>query len=354
MLNVRCPVCEKQLERATLPPRHHYYRCREHGFWAHLHFFRSFPGSEFIERSLLQLRQGPFPLAANEERRPCSFCKKPTQKTYLEAGSQTVVDQCFHCDMTWFDLGELEGFMPSSAPPKPKGDLRLTFPSQQEGMMGLVDSFHPLQLLGLPVENERSRPKGQAVLTFGLLIGIFLFTARGLQSETFFLMNQFDPGAPFRHGGFTFLTGTLLHASWWHFFGNAYFFYVVADNIEEEFGPGLLLALFFLSAFGGKALYLVSGGQQPTIGASAGILGLLVFYCLRFPRNTFDLGFIIRFRLFNLRFPAPFFLVFYLAPQLLGAFLQYTGGHSSINYLGHFGGALVGLIFHWAQPRSPA
>ena len=101
-------------------------------------------------------------------------------------------------------------------------------------------------------------------------------------------------------------------------------------------------------------LHIVTDPQSeiPCVGASGGISGVIVYYALQFPKAR--LGLLIRY-LFVFKwlyFPAYFGLIFWVALQGFGAYLQIQG-LSNESALAHLGGAGVGVIawFIWKGPR---
>src|SRR5258707_595099 len=73
------------------------------------------------------------------------------------------------------------------------------------------------------------------------------------------------------------LTSMFLHGGWGHILGNALFFYVFGNNIEDSMGPGRFLVFYLLSGLVAAGAHLASAPTSPvpTVGASGAISGIL-------------------------------------------------------------------------------
>ena len=147
-----------------------------------------------------------------------------------------------------------------------------------------------------------------------------------------------------RHYGLTFITSFFLHGGIFHLLGNLYFLLIFGDNVEDFLGRTKYLLLITLSAFAGDILHIIADprSQVPSIGASGGIAGVLVYYCLQFPKAK--VGMLMWFRW--LRIPVGWMLAFWIAGQIIGT-IQQLSGFGSISALAHLGGAIVGVLFWW-------
>jgi membrane associated rhomboid family serine protease len=161
------------------------------------------------------------------------------------------------------------------------------------------------------------------------------------------------PALAGRWHGLTFFTSFFLHAGVFHLIGNLYFLCICGDNVEDFLGWPRYLLLIVLAAFAGDLLHLVADPRSniPSIGASGGIAGVIVFYALQFPHIR--LGFLFRYWFYFrwIRLPAWFALVLWLLFQFIDAGQQLTGA-SAVSSLAHLGGAVVGLLA-WLLWRKP-
>jgi rhomboid protease GluP len=135
------------------------------------------------------------------------------------------------------------------------------------------------------------------------------------------------------------LTPILLHASIPHILFNMYALYIIGIGLERYFGHGRYLLLYVLGGFTGNVLsFLLSSGYS--VGASTAIFGLIGAQGVFLYQNRKLLGAQFGRAIGNVIFIVVVNLVFDFVPG------------SGIDYWGHIGGLLGGLIFTWfAGPR---
>ena len=135
------------------------------------------------------------------------------------------------------------------------------------------------------------------------------------------------------------LTPALLHASIPHILFNMYALLVIGVGLERYFGHGRYFLLYVLTAFTGNVLsFLLSSGYS--IGASTAIFGLIGAEGIFLYQNRKLLGRQFGSAIGN--------VIFIIAINLVIDFVPGSG----IDYWGHIGGLLGGLIFTWfAGPR---
>ena len=124
-----------------------------------------------------------------------------------------------------------------------------------------------------------------------------------------------------------------------------YFLFVFGDHVENFLRLIRYLALIALAAFVGDLAHIAADphSQIPSIGASGGIAGVIVFYALKFPHIR--LGFLLRYFFYFrwIRLPAWFALVLWILFQGIVA-LEQKASVSSVSSVAQLGGAGVGLI----------
>ena len=162
----------------------------------------------------------------------------------------------------------------------------------------------------------------------------------------------FIPDLWTRYFGLTLITSFFIHAGLMHLVGNLYFLIVFGSRVEDFLGKKNFLALILLSTvIGGIAHALLDPRKsQACIGASGGISGVIVFYCLAFPYAK--LGMFIWYFYYGRWFtmPAFFALFIWVIYQFAMIFMQ-IGGYSNVSALAHIGGALTGILF-WIYFRK--
>src|SRR5216117_1563538 len=93
---------------------------------------------------------------------------------------------------------------------------------------------------------------------------------------------------------FTPLISMFLHGGWMHILGNALFFWVFGNNIEDNMGPGRFLLFFLICglAAAGAHILVQPDSPIPTVGASGAIAGILGAYLVLYPRVRVNMLFI--------------------------------------------------------------
>src|SRR3954467_15809682 len=82
------------------------------------------------------------------------------------------------------------------------------------------------------------------------------------------------------------LISMFLHGGWGHILGNALFFWVFGNNIEDSMGPGRFLTFYLICGLIAAATHVLvqPGSPVPTVGASGAISGILGAYLVLYPR----------------------------------------------------------------------
>ena len=147
----------------------------------------------------------------------------------------------------------------------------------------------------------------------------------------------------------TLVTALFVHGGILHIVGNMIFLWVFGDNVESALGHitflifylvvGVLAMLAFIAAF--------PTSNEPVIGASGAISGVLAGYLLLFPRAQVQvLLFIGPF--FTLGRVAAIFMIFaWFLLQLIESLVTFLPGAQQtdgVAYLAHVGGFIAGLI----------
>lgn len=142
------------------------------------------------------------------------------------------------------------------------------------------------------------------------------------------------------------LISMFLHGSWGHLLGNALFFWVFGNNVEDSMGHVRFLAFYLICglAAGFAHVFVDSQSPIPTVGASGAISGVLGGYLLLYPRARIRM----LFGFFILPIQAWLVLLWWFAwqviaglPQLMTVNPDVSGG---VAVWAHVGGFLSGLI----------
>lgn len=149
---------------------------------------------------------------------------------------------------------------------------------------------------------------------------------------------------------FTPLTSMFLHGGWSHILGNALFFWVFGNNIEDSMGAWRFLAFYLICGLAAAAahVFMQPGSPVPTVGASGAISGILGAYLVLYPRVRVNMLFIfiIIFRIIPV--PAWLVLIWWFAWQLIAALPSLSQVNPDVSggvaVWAHVGGFVTGMV----------
>lgn len=142
------------------------------------------------------------------------------------------------------------------------------------------------------------------------------------------------------------LFSMFLHGSWGHILGNALFFWVFGNNIEDSMGRGRFLAFYLICGLIAAAAQIAVDPRSPvpTVGASGAISGVLGAYLILYPRVRVRMLFIF----FIVPVPAWLVLLWWFGlqvltglPQLMSLRPEISGG---VAVWAHVGGFVAGMV----------
>jgi membrane associated rhomboid family serine protease len=140
------------------------------------------------------------------------------------------------------------------------------------------------------------------------------------------------------------ITTMFVHGGWLHLLGNMLFLWVFGNNVEDRFGR-LNFLLFYLGV-GVLSTYAFAltgpGSEQPLVGASGAISGVLGAYLLLFPRAKV-VSLVSFFFFLPVRLPAWLVLGLYFVLQAFYASGAGLAGGGQVAYLVHVVGFLLGV-----------
>jgi membrane associated rhomboid family serine protease len=182
---------------------------------------------------------------------------------------------------------------------------------------------------------------------------VFLLEAAGDSR----LVEQFALWPPRTDGGAAFhvwqlVTYSTLHANLAHLVFNMWGLYLFGRPIERTLGAARTGALYGASVLAGgltqtAIAWLAPARAYPTVGASAGVFGVLLAYALLFPKQRVVLLFP------PIPMPAWMFATGYAVLELV---LGLSGSAPGIAHFAHLGGmaGALALIVHWSRhaPRD--
>ena len=147
-----------------------------------------------------------------------------------------------------------------------------------------------------------------------------------------------DPSLYIIPEDWTYLTYAFLHGDFWHLAGNMLFLWVFGDNVEDAMGHLRFLVFFLLCGMAGALLHALMNpeSEQPLIGASGAISGVIASYLMLYPRvRIWGLA----FKWIPLRIPAMYALGAWILFQLLSALFDQQG---AVGWWAHLGGLGTG------------
>ena len=145
----------------------------------------------------------------------------------------------------------------------------------------------------------------------------------------------------------TIFTAMFLHGGWFHILSNMWFLYIFGDNVEARMGSFRYLIFYLLSgvAAGLMQTYILPTSQEPMIGASGAIAGVLGAYLISYPRARIASLVPIIFIFTVIQIPAWIFLIFWFLTQVYsGLFMMQGGSASGIAWWAHIGGFVFGML----------
>lgn len=144
------------------------------------------------------------------------------------------------------------------------------------------------------------------------------------------------------------LTYGFLHGNLYHIFFNMLGLWMFGREIELLMGTRRFLVYYLVCVVGAGIVQLVvaaiEGGFYPTVGASGGLMGVLLAFALAYPNRRIMLIFP------PIPMPAKYFVLIF---GLLSLYLGFSGNVPGVAHFAHLGGMLFGflLLRYWARPR---
>jgi len=146
-------------------------------------------------------------------------------------------------------------------------------------------------------------------------------------------------------------TSAFLHGGPMHLGFNMLGLWMFGREVEAAFGWRRFLVLYFVSVLVASlcqllTMYLV-GEFVPTIGASGGVMGILLAFAMLYPKR------IIVLIIPPIPLPAWLFVPLFALVEL---FLGLSGKQSGVAHFAHLGGMLGALVLtrHWLRARRRA
>lgn len=144
-------------------------------------------------------------------------------------------------------------------------------------------------------------------------------------------------------------TSMFLHGGWLHLVGNMLFLFVFGRSIEDRYGHGKFLLIYFLGGLGGAVVHILlnAASTVPTIGASGAIAGVLGAYFISYPRARITTLIPIFFFFWTIEVPALVLLGYWFLIQFFTGYQMQaieSATHGGVAWWAHVGGFSTGLV----------
>ncbi len=181
-----------------------------------------------------------------------------------------------------------------------------------------------------------------------LIASIICFVCQSILVEGFnqaWMLQSLVLSGPGIKSGYiwTILTYALFHGGILHLLLNLLGLYFVGKPLEIHLGPRKLLGVYLCSIFlGGLAwLSLHLSSTSTLVGASAGILGLLMYFCCLYPDQPITL---LLFFILPIQLKPKWLIAGVLGLEGFGLLVNELGGDANVANSAHLGGLLAGFI----------
>ncbi|MFJ9665376.1 rhomboid family intramembrane serine protease [Streptomyces sp. NPDC101219] len=151
------------------------------------------------------------------------------------------------------------------------------------------------------------------------------------------------------------LTSMFLHGGWLHLLGNMLFLWIFGNNVEDRMGHVRYLLFYVVCGYAASYSFalLYAGSDDPLVGASGAVAGVLGAYLVLYPRAR--VWVLVPFLIFlPLRLPAWIVLGSWFVLQALYSAGQGVSATVTVAYVAHVAGFVVGMLLAWPlKPGTP-
>jgi membrane associated rhomboid family serine protease len=134
------------------------------------------------------------------------------------------------------------------------------------------------------------------------------------------------------------ITYMFLHGGFWHVFMNMFMLWMIGSEMERVWGSAKFLCIYIFSGIGAALLHLgvlyILGENNPTIGASGAVMGIMAAFAATFPKRK-----LLIFPLF-IPISAWLFVIILMGIELFSGFTL----SDSVAHFAHIGGAITGFL----------
>ena len=178
-----------------------------------------------------------------------------------------------------------------------------------------------------------------------IAINVLLFIATIYSGDTMYeYLALFNYKSNYFHG-WQMITHMFMHGSFTHLLFNMFGLYMFGSRLEQMWGAKRYIKFYLITGLGAALLhtlvqdYEITQGlvniNQPTVGASGALFGILVAFAMYWPNTQLFLMFI------PVPIKAKWAVIGYAAFEL---FAGISGFQAGVAHFAHLGGALFGFI----------
>lgn len=139
-----------------------------------------------------------------------------------------------------------------------------------------IEVRQPRQILGGLIPQAHFTTILILLINFGLFIGTMLLArTMGENGAVDALGAKWGPQIFQGHEYWRLVTAGFLHGGWLHILMNSWVLYDLGAQTEQVYGTPRFLVLYFVGTVGGFYLSAVENPLVPSLGSSAGIMGLI-------------------------------------------------------------------------------
>jgi len=279
-----------------------------------------------------ELHLGP---ALRNSDRLCGRCRVTMTHYQLLAHYTTEIDCCPDCDGVWLDKHEIDQVMQS-----PKLQQALADLNQKVTWKSWLFQF----LTAMPAEYN-VQPHRTPWITRSLVLLCSLIFGLGVlspEANEWIFMNlalNSDTQSPALFM-LQLLTYQFVHGGLMHLAGNAYFLWIIGDNLEDALGHGAFLALYLfagvIAALAELMLLNTSDGPLLLVGASGAVAALFGLYLMWFRYASLTFMIIV----YQKKLASHWYFLIWSLINAAGMF----SGQGGVAWAAHLGGFALGLL----------
>ena len=149
------------------------------------------------------------------------------------------------------------------------------------------------------------------------------------------------------HNYLPFISGTFMHAGWWHIVLNMWTLFIFGRSLEGRIGRFGFLTFYLTCGIAASFAHawFNQDSTMPALGASGAIAGVLGAYAVTFPRAKITILVLIIILPLFFKIPALAYALVWFGFQFLEGFWDWTGGGGGgVAWWAHVGGFVAGAV----------